>query len=107
MRHAQRKAADSIQRNCEEEAKQFIVDFFEKHGMTVSKNDIFISWFAFSNHGYICKLNAYSKPNIIFEFSANTETGAKQCDCYERFEYIAIPSDMDPQYFIYKPVRLS
>ena len=106
MNRARKKAENDIQRNCENEAKQFVVEYFEQRGLLVSKKDIYIAWFAFTQNGYICKLSFNNRPNIIFEFSMNRKTGSKQCDCYERFEYIAIPSNEEPQRFIYKSIKV-
>ncbi len=81
---------EPIQKECEAEAIEFIVNWYRWQNVKVNENDIFIVWFAFTKRGYRCMLSTHVNPNMFFELSANKRTKDIQCDCYERYEHITM-----------------
>lgn len=88
---ARKKASlDPIQKKCELEAINFIVDWYQRQHLYIDVDDIFISWFAFTKGGYRCMASSYTNQNLFFEISVNRKTKDVQCDCYERYAHISV-----------------
>ena len=88
---ARKKAfADIIQQKCEKEAKDFVLDWYQQQDIAIKPSEIFIAWFAFTDHGYRCMISSYVNQNSFFELNVNKRTHNIRCNFYHRYEYIAM-----------------
>ena len=88
---ARKKAfADTVQQECEKEAKDFVLDWYQRQDIAIKPAELFIVWFAFTDHGYRCMISSYVNQNSFFELKVNKRTHAIQCDCYHRYEHVVI-----------------
>lgn len=86
---ALKKATDPVQKKCETEAINFVIEWHKRHHLKVNTDDIYISWFAFIKGGYRCMVTSCTNQNLFFELSVNKKTNAIQCDCYERYAHVS------------------
>lgn len=86
---------DARQRKYETEAALFVKNYLKQNNINVDDDDIFIIWFAFTNHGYRCMVTSRSCKDLFFEISKNNKTKEFICHCFKQFEYIVYPSKTD------------
>ena len=91
---AQKKAnMDILQKNCEEEAKELVIDWFKSRRLTIDPSSLYIVWFAYIRQGFKCMVSSHIYKNNFFEVTVNKRTGEKYYNCFERFEYIVQPAN--------------
>lgn len=102
MAHSKRtqKHIDQIQLKCQNEAKQFVIDYYNRNNRVCSKDNLYINWFAFIPSGWKCMIASGINRNHYFEVTKHVSSGEMYCNCYNLFEHIVRPSN-DPAYIFY------
>ncbi len=91
---ARKKAyMDIHQKNCENEAKKFVQDWYKDRNIVIDPNSIYVVWFAFLKNGFKCMISSHMYKNNFFEITSNKTTGEICCSCFERFEYVVHPAN--------------
>lgn len=97
------KHVDQLQLKCQNEAKKFVLDYYNREGMGYNPDSLYIVWFAFLPSGWKCMITSSMYKNHFFEVTKHVNSGEMYCNCYNLFEHIVYPSTK-PAFVLTEPV---
>ena len=86
---------DKHQQKSQEEAKNFVLTWFQRERVGINIDSLYVVWFAYISNGYKCMVSSHEFSDLFFEVTKHRD-GEMYCECMKRFEHFVKPSDAEP-----------
>lgn len=77
----------------QEKAKNAVLGYYSKHGLNLSKDNVFVVWFCKTLQNWKCILASTNKDMLLFEVSYNGDKNEMYVDVYDKKENIVVKEE--------------
>ena len=85
----------NAQKIVEKEAYDLIIEYYKNRFMPIQRKELMTSWYALHKNGWQIMVSSTRYPNQFFQIRKNCKSGEICCSCFDRYEFISIPGNIN------------